>query len=287
MLLAECCVEARELGREPLHSGQKWRTRSCEGLLVAVITRGTTTAAEHVLQQPQHSNKIKIFMRGRKKEGRKREEKARGQRCGRGEHSANNRMTSTGSSSTTDYARREEEELKALLTERGLPTDGQKAQLVARIEEDDAVPHDLDTLENKVRERSSNDAFWVWRKGCDREKKACEVKARAQETMNREVAELEARLVEARQRAETVRVEHEQALSRRARVCETMYEALSSRLKFPDGLPSDVAASIQGHARRARRRAAVVSQGWKAWVALAKSRGCSGSKCWRWALVRI
>ena len=194
------------------------------------------------------------------------------------EHSANNRMTSTGSSSTTDYARRKVKELKALLAERGLPIDGKKAQLVARIEEDDAVPHDLDTLENKVRElSSSNDAFWVWRKGCDRENKACEVKARAQETVNREVVELEARLVEARQRAETVRVEHEQALSRRARVCETMYEALSSRLKFPTGLPSEVAASIQGHARRARRRAAVVSKGWKAWVALAKSKGLSAT----------
>ena len=67
-------------------------------------------------------------------------------------------MTSTGSSSTTDYARREVEELKALLRERGLPTDGQKAQLVARIEEDDAVPHDLDALENMVHGLHSNGA---------------------------------------------------------------------------------------------------------------------------------
>ena len=174
-------------------------------------------------------------------------------------------MTSTGSSSTTNYARREVEELKALLRERGLPTDGQKAQLVARIEEDDAVPHDLDALENKVHGLYSNGAYRVWRKACDRENKACEVKARAQETVNREVAGLESRLMEARQRAETVRVEHEQALSRRARVCETMYEALSSRLKFPTGLPSEVAASILGRARSAKRRAAVVNQGWQKW----------------------
>ena len=135
------------------------------------------------------------------------------------------------------------------------------------------MPHDLDALENKVHGLYSNGAYRVWRKACDRENKACEVVDAADREVERITAEYEARLMEARQHAETVRVEHEQALSRRARVCETMYEALSSRLKFPDGLPSEVAASIQGHARRARRRAAVVSQGWKAWVALAKSKG--------------
>ena len=103
----------------------------------------------------------------------------------------------------TSRLRREVKELKALLRQRGLPTDGQKAQLVARIEEDDAVPHDLDALEKKVHGLYSNGAYRVWRKACDRENKACEVVDAADREVERLKAELdEARLIEARTHAE-------------------------------------------------------------------------------------
>ena len=73
--------------------------------------------------------------------------------------------------------------------------------------------HDLDDLVRRLRNLSSGEAYWLWRKATREADAECaEVDA-----ADREVAELQKRLDEAKQ-AETRRQRHEQALSTQVRL---------------------------------------------------------------------
>ena len=100
------------------------------------------------------------------------------------------------------------------------------------------TPRDPEELATELLGLHSNGAYWAWRDACDKANAECaEIDA-----AERELAQLEARVIEARQHTAALRQAHEPALSRRERVLR-LYETLQSRLKFPTGLPSEVAAS--------------------------------------------
>ena len=119
-----------------------------------------------------------------------------------------------------------------------------------------------------MRELSSDAAYRPWLSA----KQQADIGCSEVDGLDKQVADLQAHLDEARKCAEAARQRHEHALSRRGRVLSLSAE-LRSRLRFHTGLPRDVAAAIHGGVGRARRRAACVCKAWRESIDLAKSKG--------------